>query len=301
MPIIKSYSNLQLCTEENNKGTFGLGYSPERINPGDKLHNISTIVKVTSGNTQNVANWVDQFYNSIIEAGTYKTKSIIIAEAAKVIENTQRDLNIALINELSIIFSKLQIDTLDVIDAAKTKWNFLPFKPGLVGGHCIGVDPYYLTFKSQKLGYYPEIILAGRKINDSMASWYIDQLFLYIQKSQIKKENAKALVLGFTFKENCPDIRNTQVIKILEKLRENDISYDLVDPYANEKEANNQYGIELSNNLPKRNKYEIIIVAVAHKEFVELDIEYWHSICKEEYVILDIKGIAPRHLNLIRT
>ena len=300
IPIIENESGLSVYSSLKKDGTFAYGYSPERVNPGDKKHRISSITKVTSGNTEEVAEWVDTLYGSIIEAGTYNAKSIKVAEAAKVIENTQRDINIALINELSIVFRHLGIDTLDVLKAAETKWNFLPFKPGLVGGHCIGVDPYYLTYKSQEAGYYPQIILAGRRINDEMGAWHIEQLILDMVKKEISIIDSKALVLGFTFKENCPDIRNTKVLDIVKTLNKFNINNTIVDPYANKEEASNEYGVEIHNQIPKEKLYSIIIVAVAHKEFYKLTCEDWKALCSDKYMILDIKGIVPRELNAQR-
>ncbi len=300
MPIISSFSGLPIYDDKNNKKSLAFGYSPERINPGDKEHKISSIIKVTSGNTENVSNWVDYLYASIIKAGTYCTKNIKVAEAAKVIENTQRDLNIALINELSIVFSNLNIDTLDVINAAKTKWNFLPFKPGLVGGHCIGVDPYYLTYKSQQNGYNPEVILAGRKINDGMAAWNVERLVLYLNSKKIEIYKSKALILGFTFKENCSDIRNTKVYDVVQSLKNFNIDFDIVDPFVDSGDAFKEYGLKIFNDIPSYKKYSIIILAVAHKNFCEFDICNWEAICDDGYVILDLKGIVPRILNPLR-
>ena len=299
IPVLRKESKLNIY-EDTSKEGFAYGYSPERVNPGDHLHRISSITKVTSGNNIKVTNWVDNFYGSFIEAGTFKTKSIMVAEAAKVIENTQRDINIALINELSIIFTKMNIDTLEVLEAAKTKWNFLPFQPGLVGGHCIGVDPYYLTYKSQKLGYQPKIILAGRKINEEIADFYVEKAILKMIQSKIELKKSRALVLGLTFKENCPDIRNTQVTKIIKKLNEYHINYDIVDPIADNNEVMSQYNLKLYNEIPSNRKYNLIIVAVSHDEFVEMNIDQWVKICNSKYIILDIKGIVPRILNIIR-
>ena len=300
IPIIKLHSELKVFSSQKNKNAFAYGYSPERINPGDKKHRISSIVKITSGNNEEVSNWIDKLYGSIIEAGTFKTSSIKIAEAAKVIENTQRDLNIALVNELSKVFRNLNIDTLDVINAAKTKWNFLPFKPGLVGGHCIGVDPYYLTYKSEKQGYYPEVILSGRRINDGMGYWYIEQLLLEMVKKGMAIHSSEALVLGFTFKENCPDIRNTKVIDVINALNKFKIKNEVIDPIADIDEANKVYNLGLKNDIPNEKKFNIIIVAVAHTYFSELLIEDWKSLLNSNYILLDLKGIVPRELNPIR-
>ena len=300
IPIIKKESGLSIYSGSEVEKCFAYGYSPERINPGDKDHRISSITKVTSGNITEVANWIDALYGSIIEAGTYNALSIKVAEAAKVIENTQRDLNIALINELSIIFRHLKIDTLDVLKAAQTKWNFLPFKPGLVGGHCIGVDPYYLTYKSEQCGYSPQIILAGRRINDNMANWHIEQLILDMIRKKIPTIGTHALILGFTFKENCPDIRNTKVLDMVNSLNKYNIENTIIDPYANTEEALQKYGITISQKLPEGKKYSILIVAVAHKYFCDLNTEQWKSLCEERHLILDLKGIVPRELGPIR-
>ena len=300
IPIIKSISGLSLYSKKGDKNCFCVGYSPERINPGDKNHRIKSIVKVTSGNTIEVSNWVDCLYGSIIDAGTYNAKNIKVAEAAKIIENTQRDLNIALINELSIIFKKLNIDTLDVINAAKTKWNFIPFFPGLVGGHCIGVDPYYLTYKSEIEGYSPEVILSGRKINDKMASWYVDDLILKMVEEGISLDACEALILGFTFKDNCPDIRNTKVIDIISSLNKYKIKSTVFDPIANKEEVFNKSGIAILNRKPKNKKYSLLIVAVSHDNFKKFSIEDWISLCDSKSIIFDIKGIVPRKLNPIR-
>tara|TARA_Y100001968_G_scaffold154384_2_gene141022 strand:+ start:1223 stop:2599 length:1377 start_codon:yes stop_codon:yes gene_type:complete len=297
IPIIEKESGISACSDINNNGGFGFGYSPERINPGDKDHRISSITKVTSGNTKNVSEWIDCLYASIIEAGTYNAASIKVAEAAKVIENTQRDINIALINELSIIFRHLDIDTLDVLKAASTKWNFLPFKPGLVGGHCIGVDPYYLTYKSEQAGYQPQIILAGRRINDGMGTWHVEQLILEMVRKGINIAGSQALVLGFTFKENCPDIRNTKVMDIINQLNRFNIENTIVDPCADNKEAFEEYGIDLHSKIPEGKEYSIIIVAVAHKFICELTIENWKLLCSKQCIILDLKGIVPKDLN----
>ena len=300
IPIIEEESGLVIYDDKLNTKALAYGYSPERINPGDKDHRISTIVKVTSGNTERVSEWIDDLYASIIKAGTYKAANIKVAEAAKVIENTQRDLNIALINELSIVFRNLDIDTLDVINAAKTKWNFLPFKPGLVGGHCIGVDPYYLTYKSEEAGYYPEVILAGRRINDGMASWYVEQLIVEMALRNIQISSSEALVLGFTFKENCPDIRNTKVFDIIQSLNRFKIKNEVVDPFADNENSLKEYGIKISDEITKMKRYSIIIVAVAHSFFCEYDLFKWKSICKNNCIILDLKGIVPRELKPIR-
>ncbi|MBO8240519.1 nucleotide sugar dehydrogenase [Prochlorococcus marinus XMU1412] len=300
IPIIKLNSGLSVYDKLENIKSFGFGYSPERINPGDDKHKLNSITKVTSGNNEKVAEWVDSLYSSIIDAGTYKTKTIKVAEAAKVIENTQRDLNIALINELSIVFRKLDIDTLQVLEAAKTKWNFIPFVPGLVGGHCIGVDPYYLTFKSEQVGYSPEVVLAGRKINDGMATWYVEQIILEMVKRGMKIVSSNALILGFTFKENCPDIRNTKVIDMVRAFKQHSIKVDIFDPFADKENAKDYYDIEIHKELGSNKKYSIIVVAVAHDDFIAFDYDNWKSLCNEEHIILDLKGIVPLELNPIR-
>ena len=300
IPIIERVSGLTLYSGLSIDTCFACGYSPERVNPGDKKHRISSITKVTSGNNKEVANLVDSLYASIIKAGTYNAQSIKVAEAAKVIENTQRDINIALINELSIVFNHLDIDTLDVLKAAETKWNFLPFKPGLVGGHCIGVDPYYLTYKSEKSGYHPEVILAGRRINDRIGSWHVERLILEMVKKEISIFKTNALILGFTFKENCPDIRNTKVIDIVNELDKYKIDTTIIDPLANIEDAKLEYGVEIENKIPQNKRYSIIIVAVAHNKFLELSTEDWESMCSERSIILDIKGIVPRELRAKR-
>tara|TARA_B100000963_G_scaffold214571_1_gene187187 strand:+ start:4374 stop:5735 length:1362 start_codon:yes stop_codon:yes gene_type:complete len=302
VPIIKKHSGFDIYDGEGNKNrnSFAFGYSPERINPGDKKHRISMIIKVTSGNNEIVSLWVDKLYGSIIDAGTHNAKSIKIAEAAKIIENTQRDLNIALINELSIIFENLNIDTLDVIEAAQTKWNFLPFKPGLVGGHCIGVDPYYLTYKSIISGYVPQVILSGRKINDNVGFRYVDRLIKILHDKGIQTSKLKVLILGFTFKENCPDIRNTGVMNIINALRELQIEFEVFDPLVKKRDALNSYNLNIENEIPKDKKYALIIVAVSHFIFTKYDISIWKSLCTKESIIFDLKGIVPRSLNPIR-
>ena len=279
---------------------FNFGYSPERINPGESKLKLTNIVKITSGNNKETTEWIDKLYSSIIKAGTFKTKSIQIAEAAKVIENTQRDLNIALVNEFSLIFSKLNIDTLDVIKAASTKWNFLEFYPGIVGGHCIGVDPYYLTYKSQMMGYYPEILTSGRRINDSMGEKIVEKLVLNMLKKGITISGANLLILGLTFKENCPDIRNTGVISIAKKGIEYGFNIDIVDPHVNPKEAYKAYNIETKKNFLNNKKYSAVVVAVQHNEFKNMAKDEWNKFLKKEYLIFDLKGIVPRELNVIR-
>ena len=299
IPIIEKESGL-LCEDSDKKNIFACGYSPERINPGDSRHRLKDIVKVTSGSDNKAAKWIDSFYGSIIKAGTHPTKNIKIAEAAKIIENTQRDINIALMNELAIMFKLLNIDTLDVLEAAGTKWNFIKFKPGLVGGHCIGVDPYYLTYKAQLLGYKPEIVLAGRRINDDMGKWVAEQLILEISKKNISLVRSNALILGFTFKENCPDLRNTKVFDIVKALREYKLNLDIVDPTINPSEAKNIYGLDIKNNIPNSKKYDAILCAVAHKKFIEMSNAEWKRILKVNAIVYDLKGIVPRELNPIR-
>ena len=299
IPIIKKELNDSLNFEKNHE-TFVYGYSPERINPGDKEHTLIDIKKVTSGNNDFSANWIKNFYGSIIKAGIYPAQSIKVAEAAKIIENTQRDINIALINELSIIFNLMGIDTLDVIDAASSKWNFIKFKPGLVGGHCIGVDPYYLTYKSELLGYSPEIVLAGRRINDGMAKWVAEQMILEMLRKNIKTKNSKILILGFTFKEDCPDIRNTKVIDIIKTLMKYKSIVEVVDPIANIKDAKKGYNINLINEIPKNIKYDVILCAVAHKQFKSIQQKEWSNLLRDNGIIFDLKGIIPRELKPFR-
>lgn len=275
-----------------NKDFFA-GYSPERINPGDKEHRITNILKVTSGSNVDIAESVDQLYKSIIIAGTHKAGSIKVAEAAKVIENTQRDVNIALINELSIIFNKLGIDTLEVLEAAGTKWNFLPFRPGLVGGHCIGVDPYYLTHKAQAAGYHPEMILAGRRLNDNMGAYVVSQLVKEMLKKGIQVKDARILVMGLTFKENCPDLRNTKVIDVISQLREYNMNVDIVDPWCSSEEARREYGLSLVKNVQK-STYDGIILAVSHHEFKSMGSGAIKALGKANSVIYDLKYVLPK-------
>lgn len=268
---------------------FYVGYSPERINPGDKKHTVTKILKVTSGSTPEIGKRVDKLYKSIITAGTHLAPTIKVAEAAKVIENSQRDINIAFVNELSKIFNLLGIDTHDVLEAAGTKWNFLPFKPGLVGGHCIGVDPYYLAQKAQEVGYHPEIILAGRRLNDSMGRHVTTEIIKQMMKKDIKVLKSKVLILGFTFKENCPDIRNTRVIDIYHELKSFDLDVDVYDPWANSDEVQEEYGIQmLGKEQPMLNTYSVIILAVAHDEFKSLEIA-----TSQDKVVYDVKAILP--------
>lgn len=294
VPILERESGMEFNED------FFCGYSPERINPGDKEHRLTTITKVTSGSTADSASWIDAFYGSIVSAGTHRAPSLKVAEAAKVIENTQRDLNIALVNELAMIFSKIEIDTLDVLEAAGSKWNFLPFHPGLVGGHCIGVDPYYLTHKAEQLGYYPQVVLAGRRINDGMGQWVVEKLVLGMAQSGMVIAGAPVLVLGFTFKENCPDIRNTRVVDMVKALRRYGIKETLVDPIADPLETKNEYGLDLYDNIPKYKHFSAVIAAVAHKEFVQLNQEEWKRLLQPNGVFLDLRGFIPRELNPMR-
>ena len=284
VPVIEKYSGLKFNQD------FYCGYSPERINPGDKEHRVSTIKKIVSGSTPEVAESLNKLYLSIIVAGTHLAPSIKVAEAAKVIENAQRDINIAFVNELAKLFNLMEIDTLDVLEAAGTKWNFLPFRPGLVGGHCIGVDPYYLTHKAVKVGYNPEIILAGRRINDQMGSFVANQLVKLMIMKEHKINNARVLVLGITFKENCPDIRNSKVIDIINELKSFGCSVDVLDPWADKEEVKHEYGLEILISMEelKDKKYEGIILAVSHNEFKELD---FASFRKNGAVIYDVKGV----------
>lgn len=267
---------------------FFVGYSPERINPGDKQHRVTDIKKVTSGSTPRVAKLIDELYNDIIVAGTHMASSIRVAEAAKVIENTQRDLNIALINELAIIFNKMGIETEAVLQAAGTKWNFLPFRPGLVGGHCIGVDPYYLTHKAEAIGYHPQIILAGRRLNDGMGAYVVSQLVKALLKRRIQVDGARVLVMGLTFKENCPDLRNTRVIDIVQELTEYNVTADVYDPWVSPDEARHEYGITPLPE-PQAGNYDAIIVAVAHDQFRAMGAEKIRSLGKRDHVLYDLK------------
>lgn len=288
VPILEEVSGLTYNQD------FFVGYSPERINPGDKTHRLPTILKVTSGSTPEIAEKVDALYRSIITAGTYKASSIKVAEAAKVIENTQRDVNIALINELSIIFNRLNIDTLEVLEAAGTKWNFLPFRPGLVGGHCIGVDPYYLTHKAQSVGYHPEMILAGRRLNDGMGQYVVSQLVKGMLQKRIQVDQAKVLVMGLTFKENCPDLRNTKIIDIINELKEYNVNVDIVDPLCASEEAEHEYGLSLISEA-KGHFYDAIILAVAHEEFKQLGVDAIKAFGKENHVLYDLKCVLDKN------
>ena len=271
---------------------FSVGYSPERINPGDKAHRLTSIKKVTSGSTPATADTVNQLYGSIITAGTHMASSIKVAEAAKVIENTQRDLNIALVNELAIIFNKLGIDTEDVLQAAGTKWNFLPFRPGLVGGHCIGVDPYYLTHKAEAVGYHPQIILAGRRLNDGMGAYAVAQLVKSMLKQRIHVDGARVLLMGLAFKENCPDIRNTRVVDIVSELAEYNVACDVYDPWVNDEEALREYGLMLVPQ-PSSGTYDAVVIAVAHNVFREMGVDRIRSFGRPNHVLYDLKYILP--------
>jgi UDP-N-acetyl-D-galactosamine dehydrogenase len=287
LPVVEAASGLTFNRD------FYAGYSPERINPGDKEHRVTNILKVTSGSNEQVAEFVDSLYRTIITAGTHKASSIKVAEAAKVIENTQRDVNIALINELTIIFNKLEIDTLEVLEAAGTKWNFLPFRPGLVGGHCIGVDPYYLTHKAQDVGYHPEMILAGRRLNDGMAAYVVSQLVKQMLKKRIHVDGANVLIMGFTFKENCPDLRNTKVVNIVKELKEYNIITDIVDPWCSNDEAEKEYGLSIIRQ-PKKKHYDAVVLAVAHNEFKDMGGDNIKALCKDEHVLYDLKYVLPK-------
>ena len=284
VPVLERVSGLKFNVD------FYAGYSPERINPGDKDHRVSTIKKVTSGSTPEVAELVDQLYKQIITAGTHKASSIRVAEAAKVIENTQRDVNIALINELALIFNKMGIDTEAVLQAAGTKWNFLPFRPGLVGGHCIGVDPYYLTHKAQSIGYHPEIILAGRRLNDSMGGYVVSQLVKCMTKQRIHVQGARVLVMGLAFKENCPDLRNTRIVDIVGELRDYNVEVDVYDPWVDPEEAVHEYGLTPVAKL-EEGKYDAVILAVAHNQFKAMGAEGIRKLGKPQHVLYDLKYV----------
>ncbi len=294
VPILEKNSGLKLNRD------FFVGYSPERVNPGDKKHKINLITKVTSGSDNDSADWIDLFYGSVIKAGTHKASSIKIAEAAKVIENTQRDLNIALVNELAFIFNKLNIPSSEVFKAACTKWNFLDFKPGLVGGHCIGIDPYYLTHKAKSIGYYPKVVLAGREINDKVSKWIVEQMIINMARKKIPIGGTEVLILGFSFKENCNDCRNTKVIDIVNNLKKYGMKVTIVDPVVDIEESKKQYDIEITKIVPSKKKFKSIIIAVAHEEFKALVKEEWLKIIYKQSVIFDIKGVLPKGINAIR-
>lgn len=293
LPIIEKTSGLRLNVD------FFAGYSPERINPGDKLHRLTTIKKITSGSTPEAADLVDRLYGSIVTAGTHRASSIRVAEAAKVIENTQRDLNIALMNELTLIFERMDIDTEEVLQAAGTKWNFQPFRPGLVGGHCIGVDPYYLTFKAQEIGYHPEIILAGRRINDSMGEHVVDRVVKLMTQRKIHVVDSKVLILGLSFKENCPDIRNTRVVDLVRELKKFNANVDVHDPWVHPSEAVEEYGLHMIDSLPA-NHYDAIVIAVAHDQFKKMGIDAIRNLGKSECVIFDVKHVFPKQCTTAR-
>lgn len=286
VPVLERVSGLKFNVD------FFAGYSPERINPGDKTHRLTTITKVTSGSTPEVADFVNDLYASIVTAGTHKAPSIRVAEAAKVIENTQRDLNIALINELAVIFNRMGIDTEAVLKAAGTKWNFLPFRPGLVGGHCIGVDPYYLTHKAEAIGYHPQIILAGRRLNDGMGAYVAGQLVKELLRKRIHVQGSRVLVMGLTFKENCPDLRNTRVVDVIAELRDYGIEVDVFDPWVDPAEAEHEYGITPISQ-PNSNSYDGIILAVAHQEFTKMGLTGIRKLGREDHVLYDLKYVLP--------
>jgi UDP-N-acetyl-D-galactosamine dehydrogenase len=294
VPILERESGLRL-----NEG-FCCGYSPERINPGDTEHKLTTITKVTSGSSLHSAAWVDRFYGSVIGAGTYKASSIKVAEAAKVIENTQRDLNIALVNELAMIFRKLGIDTLDVLQAAGTKWNFLPFRPGLVGGHCIGVDPYYLTHKAEEVGYHPQIVLAGRRINDAMGRWVAEQLVLELARRRHQVVDSNVLVMGLSFKENCPDLRNSKVLDVLDALSDYGMQPVVVDPCVDILEATHMCKFKFLSALPSNCRFKAVLPLVPHDEFRDMSAQHWEMLLEPGGVLFDIKGIVPRELVPVR-
>ena len=287
VPIIEKTAGMTFNVD------FYAGYSPERINPGDKQHRVHNITKITSGSTPEVAEYVDQLYRRIVVVGTHKASSIKVAEAAKVIENTQRDINIALINELSLIFKRLNIDTLEVLEAAGTKWNFLPFRPGLVGGHCISVDPYYLTHKAQQVGYNPEVILAGRRINDGMGSFIADSVIKMMTQRKTHVVDSNILIMGLTFKENCPDLRNTRVIDIIQELQNYNANVSVFDPWADKAEAQHEYGLELID-APKAGSYDAIILCVGHDKFRELGADAIRALGKPNNVLFDVKHILPK-------
>ncbi|HHH40181.1 MAG TPA: Vi polysaccharide biosynthesis UDP-N-acetylglucosamine C-6 dehydrogenase TviB [Sedimenticola sp.] len=284
VPIMESLSGLKFNRD------FFVGYSPERINPGDKEHRVTNIKKVTSGSTPEVADFVDALYRTVITAGTHKASSIKVAEAAKVIENTQRDVNIALINELALIFNRLGIDTLEVLEAAGSKWNFLPFRPGLVGGHCIGVDPYYLTYKAQAIGYHPEIILAGRRINDGMGAYIVGEVIKLMVRNRLQVADSRVLIMGLTFKENCPDLRNTRVVDMVGELQSYGVQVEVHDPWVDPAEARHEYGID-PVPAPESGAYDAVILAVAHHQFVEMGAAAIRGLCKENGVLYDVKQL----------
>jgi UDP-N-acetyl-D-galactosamine dehydrogenase len=281
VPVLEKVSGLKFNAD------FFVGYSPERINPGNKEHSIDKIIKVTSGSTPSIAKQIDELYRSVITAGTHIAPSIKVAEAAKVIENAQRDINIAFINELAKIFNRLEINTKDVLEAAGTKWNFLPFKPGLVGGHCIGVDPYYLAQKAQEVGYHPDIILAGRRINDSMGSYVASQVIKLMLAKDVKVKGAKVLILGITFKENCPDVRNTQVVNVIRELKTYGTAITIYDPLASPEQVQHEYKLETTKKLPE-DHFETIVLAVAHNQFLSIDL---NNLKAKKSIVYDVKGV----------
>jgi UDP-N-acetyl-D-galactosamine dehydrogenase len=287
VPILERLSGLKFNQD------FFCGYSPERVNPGDREHRLTTIKKVTSGSTPETAEQVNRLYASIVTAGTHKVSSIKVAEAAKVIENTQRDLNIALMNELALIFNRLGIDTAEVLEAAGTKWNFLPFRPGLVGGHCIGVDPYYLTHKAQESGYHPEVILAGRRINDGMGEYVADRLVKLMTRKGINVVGSRILVLGLTFKENCPDVRNTKVVDIIRSLQNYNARVDVFDPWIDAREAEHEYGLRVLPSLPEPASCDAIVLAVAHRQFVEMGVAGIRALGRPSHAVFDVKSVLP--------
>ena len=289
VPVLEQFSGLRFNTD------FFCGYSPERINPGDKLHRLPSIVKITSGSTPEIADFVDRLYRTIITAGTFPASSIKVAEAAKVIENTQRDVNIALVNELALIFDRLGISTKEVLKAAATKWNFLPFQPGLVGGHCIGVDPYYLTHKAQEVGYHPDMILAGRRVNDNMGHHIATSVIKLMSRKGIDTSRARILVMGLTFKENCPDLRNTRVVDIINELQEYGVQVDVLDPWVDPREALKEYGVRLVDT-PADKPYDGIVITVAHQQFASMQPAEFRSLCTRNSIIFDVKNILPNGL-----
>jgi UDP-N-acetyl-D-galactosamine dehydrogenase len=293
VPVLEKFSGLKFNQD------FFCGYSPERINPGDKTHRLPNIQKVTSGSTPEVAEVVDQLYLQIIKAGTHKASSIKVAEAAKVIENTQRDVNIALINELALIFSVMGIDTEAVLQAAGSKWNFLPFRPGLVGGHCIGVDPYYLTHKAESIGYHPEIILAGRRLNDSMGAYVVTQLVKAMTRRRLQVDGARVLIMGLTFKENCPDLRNTRVVDIIQELKDYNVQTDVFDPWVDPSQAQEEYGITPVQN-PETGCYDAIVLAVAHHQFKTMGAKGIRAFGKPDHLLYDLKYLLPINCSDLR-
>jgi len=311
IPVVERVSGLKFISSDSPSSTdngeqltdncketsgFFAGYSPERINPGDKEHRLPTIKKVTSGSTPEITEFVNDLYLSVITAGTHKAPSIKAAEAAKVIENTQRDVNIALVNELSLIFNRMGIDTLDVLEAAGSKWNFLPFRPGLVGGHCIGVDPYYLTHKAQQVGYHPEMILAGRRLNDNMGKYIVSEVVKLMLSRSLPVKHAKVLVMGLTFKENCPDIRNTKIVDLVAEFKDYGCDVDVYDPWADLGEVRREYGISLTTSIKQQatSQYDAVVLAVAHNEFKEMGVEKIRALMADEGVLYDIKYVLPK-------